>query len=319
VLRTSTAIYGLAVLLLVGLLIRLTLAYVLLPSSGFESDIGTFTAWALQLAEHGPGTFYASAGFADYPPGYLYVLWLVGGLGHLLAPFGNGDPVSVTTTLIKLPAIFADVAVAAVLYGVVRSWRSPRLDAHRLALIAAALYLLNPVSWYDSAIWGQTDAFAPSSSWSRSRRWSAATPRAQLASPCLPPSSSPNSASFCCPLWGSCFFVAISCDRDRVRGILCWPRGCCDRGYRTSRAMATHLVGCSGTPPAAGPHRPFSLNIVTFVGQMAKTAAGYPYLSVNGYNPWALIGSNGSNGIAFGGACRGIRTPWASLAPFREC
>ena len=35
---------GIAILLLVGLLLRLVLAYVLLPGSGFESDIGTFTA-----------------------------------------------------------------------------------------------------------------------------------------------------------------------------------------------------------------------------------------------------------------------------------
>src|SRR5262249_15330456 len=155
-LRPSTLFGALALLLGIGLLIRLTLAYVLLPHSGFESDVGSFTNWALRLAEHGPGSFYTDAGFADYPPGYLYVLWLVGGIGHLLAPFGGGDPTAVTTTLIKLPAIFADVAVGLVLYLVVRSWRSPRADANRLGLIAAAIYLFNPVTWYDSAIWGQT-------------------------------------------------------------------------------------------------------------------------------------------------------------------
>src|SRR5204862_2280427 len=46
-----TAFGSLAVLLLVGLLLRLTIAYVLLPGSGFESDIGTFTAWALNLGQ----------------------------------------------------------------------------------------------------------------------------------------------------------------------------------------------------------------------------------------------------------------------------
>ncbi|MDR5416295.1 hypothetical protein RHO86_24775, partial [Salmonella enterica subsp. enterica serovar Thompson] len=93
-------------------------------------------------------------GFADYPPGYLYVLWLIGGLGHLLAPFAGGDAVAATTALVKLPAIFADIAVGLVLYMVVRSWRSPRRDAERVALLAAAFYLFNPVTWYDSAIWG---------------------------------------------------------------------------------------------------------------------------------------------------------------------
>ena len=77
---------ALVILLLLGLALRLTIAYVLFPGSGFSSDIGTFTAWATTLAERGPGQFYTSTSFADYPPGYLYVLWLVGGLGQLLPP-----------------------------------------------------------------------------------------------------------------------------------------------------------------------------------------------------------------------------------------
>ncbi len=152
-LRLGTALPALAILLLVGLILRLTLAYVLLPGSGFESDLTSFRAWAMHLAETGPGTFYATAGFADYPPGYLYVLWLIGGLGHVLAPLANADPAAVTTALIKLPAIFADIAVGLVLFLVARSWRAPRRDADRVALVAAGFYLFNPVTWYDSAIW----------------------------------------------------------------------------------------------------------------------------------------------------------------------
>jgi hypothetical protein len=136
---TRTAVGSLAILLLVGLLLRLTIAYVLLPGSGFESDIGTFTAWALNLAQNGPGTFYAGGGFADYPPGYLYVLWLLGGLGNLLAPLANGSAASATVALIKVPPILLDIAVGALLFYVVRSWRSNRPDASRLGLIAAAL------------------------------------------------------------------------------------------------------------------------------------------------------------------------------------
>ena len=155
---TRTAVGSLAILLLVGLLLRLTIAYVLLPGSGFKSDIGTFTAWAIQLGQNGPGSFYASAGFADYPPGYLYVLWLLGGLGGLLAPLAHGDAVAATAALIKIPPILLDIAVGALLFYVVRWWRANRPDAARLGLIAAALYVLNPVTWYDSAVWGQVDA-----------------------------------------------------------------------------------------------------------------------------------------------------------------
>ena len=86
------------------------------------------------------------------------MLWLVGGIGNVLAPMANGDAASAIASLIKLPSMLADLAIGYLLYRLVLSWRRPHLDAQRLALLAAALYVLNPVTWYDSAIWGQTDA-----------------------------------------------------------------------------------------------------------------------------------------------------------------
>ena len=52
---------------------------------------------------NGPFGFYDRGFFADYTPGYLYPLWLVGVVGQFLG--GVGD-------LIKLPAILTDVALA---------------------------------------------------------------------------------------------------------------------------------------------------------------------------------------------------------------
>src|SRR5918999_770988 len=165
--RGSAAIPALVTLLLAGLALRLTIAYVLFPGSGFATDISSFVSWALTLADVGPGIFYASAGFADYPPGYLYVLWLVGLVANALAPLAAGDAGAVATTLIKLPPMLADVVVAFVLYRLVRGWaadgaaggrEATGARAHRLGLVAAAIYLFNPVTWYDSALWGQTDA-----------------------------------------------------------------------------------------------------------------------------------------------------------------
>ena len=51
---------------------------------------------------NGLNGFYERPGFHDYTPGYLYVLWVVGLVGQ--ASGGIGD-------LIKLPPIFADVAI----------------------------------------------------------------------------------------------------------------------------------------------------------------------------------------------------------------
>ena len=111
---------ALIVLLLGGLALRLTIAYVLFPSSGFESDIGSYASWALTLGEHGPAGFYANAGFSDYPPAYLYVLWPVGLLASAarmrLAAGGE---------LVKLPAILLDIAVGYVIYRLVLGWTWP--------------------------------------------------------------------------------------------------------------------------------------------------------------------------------------------------
>ena len=65
-----------AFVLLAGLILRLALAF--LP--GFGTDLGSFRAWSSQLADHGPWNFYDGGFFADYAPGYLYVLWFIGTL-----------------------------------------------------------------------------------------------------------------------------------------------------------------------------------------------------------------------------------------------
>ncbi len=65
---------------------------------------------------------------------------------------------SLATALIKIPPMLLDIAVGYVLYRLVLGWAWPGRRAEALALGAAALYVFNPVTWYDSALWGQTDA-----------------------------------------------------------------------------------------------------------------------------------------------------------------
>ncbi len=111
------------------------------------------------MAEHSPGGFYpalaASKSFVDYPPGYLLVLWPIGVIAQA---FGGGDPCSLATALIKIPPMLVDLVVGYVLYRLVLGWTWPGRRAEALALAAAALYVFNPVTMYDSALWGQTDS-----------------------------------------------------------------------------------------------------------------------------------------------------------------
>ena len=76
----------LGVLLALGLVLRLIIAYVLLPGSGFKVDVASFNGWAVELARNGPFGIYDRPLFIDYTPGYLYVLWALG----LLAQFLGG-------------------------------------------------------------------------------------------------------------------------------------------------------------------------------------------------------------------------------------
>ena len=148
--RQGSLVWALPALLLVGFVLRL----LFIGNEGFKTDVNTYTAWALGLSQHGFAAFYSTIGFADYPPGYFYILAAVGHLWRLA--FAAHDPgYVVLRDLIKLPAILADLGVGAILYALVR-----RFAGVGLALGAAALYLLNPATIYVSALWGQVDSIS---------------------------------------------------------------------------------------------------------------------------------------------------------------
>ena len=131
--RAPAAVPAVLLLLLAGLALRLIIAYVVFPKSGFETDIATFAAWALKLAADGPPDFYAGGYLTDYPPGYMLILWLVGRAGTALAALNQADPVSTVTGLLKLPAMAADIGIGALLYRLARGWLGDRPGAQRLA------------------------------------------------------------------------------------------------------------------------------------------------------------------------------------------
>jgi dolichyl-phosphate-mannose--protein O-mannosyl transferase len=148
--RQSVVAWALPALLLLGLLLRLAFVH----NEGFSTDISTYAAWAVGLSEHGFAKFYSLIGFADYPPGYFYILAVVGYFWH--AFFAAHDHTfAILRTLVKVPAILADIGVGVLLYVLVR-----RFAGSAFGLAAAGLYLLNPATLYISAAWGQVDSIS---------------------------------------------------------------------------------------------------------------------------------------------------------------
>jgi Gpi18-like mannosyltransferase len=131
------------------LLVLLIVKILIAPHFSYKVDVGSYSAWALKLAAEGPARFYAPGYFADYPPGYMYVLWAVGLLSRLLRAGWQSEWF---VALLKLPALLADLAVARLIFARLRPGRK------RVAWLAALAFALNPALLLNSTIWGQTDS-----------------------------------------------------------------------------------------------------------------------------------------------------------------
>lgn len=116
---------------------------------GYPNDIACWMGWSEGMVQNGPWHFYERMSFADYPPGYMVVLWALGGLRLLL---GIGYNTTGHLLLVKIVPILCDLGLAFVLYRVAR----PR--SAMLGVLLALFYLFNPAVLTDSAAWGQVDA-----------------------------------------------------------------------------------------------------------------------------------------------------------------
>lgn len=115
---------------------------------GHETDMNCFISWSNAIFENGISKFYTLDMFHDYPPGYMYVLYVIGALQKLFGFSGGASYV-----LVKLPSIICDIITGIFIYKIAKKKFSDGISA-----ILAALYLFNPASILNSSLWGQTDA-----------------------------------------------------------------------------------------------------------------------------------------------------------------
>ncbi len=290
-----------AVMLAIALIFRLILAYGIdgLRGSGFDADLGLFRYWADVLAEHAPWGFYANASYADYTPGYLYVLWIVGALRDI--GFATGLPADIVDSFIKLPAIVTDVLLA----WLVASMALELGVSRRRALVAAAVVAFNPLTWFDSVIWGQVDSFGTvflllgvRELWrGRHERAAILAVVAGLIKPQL---------AILVPI------VAVVAIRRAL-----WPAGGYgDEADPPRRGFAWEFrqigwrriltTGLAGYLTALALATPFGLSVLwpsatapfidsSLIRLIFSTAATYPYLTVNAFNWWALFPVGGES------------------------
>jgi dolichyl-phosphate-mannose--protein O-mannosyl transferase/Gpi18-like mannosyltransferase len=135
-----------AIFVLIALWAVKTLALLAFP--GFGVDVGSYQAWALQIAEQGPAHTYQQGYFLDYPPGYLYALWIAGTIARALGL--GGEPLRI---VVESPALIADFFLGLVVFAYIR-----RSGRRSLALIAMLMVALNPALLFDTVVWGQSDS-----------------------------------------------------------------------------------------------------------------------------------------------------------------
>lgn len=239
-------------LLGIGLFLRIAAAPWI---SGHPFDINLFKSWASSAA-NGLTGFYTN-GSSDYPPFYVYVLYLVGKLASTAAMN------SYFTLLIKLPSILADVATAYLLYRVA----SKRMS-FEISLLIAAFYTFNPAVFINSTFWGQVDSFF--------------TLLVVAALVLL----SENKLG-----WSTALLTAAVLMKPQ--GIIYLPVLFFVL-WRSKQLKAWLTAAASGIATVLLVVLPFSLNQSPswLIKLYSSTVNEYPYASVNGYNFFALLGAN---------------------------
>ncbi len=153
-------------------LFRLILAFIV-----WHPDINNHIDWGIRFFQYGPGKFFAPESnvwnftWPNQPPGTIYmfagirklfefvfnIFWIVNikvsVFPSIIVTFFESN---LYPALLKLPSILSDIGIGVLIYKIVSSFDTN--NAKKKAFWATIIWLVNPVVWYNSAVWGQTDA-----------------------------------------------------------------------------------------------------------------------------------------------------------------
>lgn len=252
------------VLLCLGLLIRMILA---VKVFGYGFDIIFFSDWAARMIEYGPSGFYTEDMLTDYPPLYMYVLYMI---GRIRAHFHIAQFSSMDLLLLKTPAICCDILCSFLIY-----WESRKYAklSEIQSVCIMSVYLFHPVVILDSVCWGQVDSILA---------FFIVVLCICLKNHRLIPAyvvygigvlSKPQMLIFTPVL------LAGILDHVFLKDFS-WKKFFCHLG--SGLCVIGGMVLCS---------IPFGLNKV--IAQYTSTLGSYSFATVNGFNFWALVGMNG--------------------------
>ncbi|MCL2702073.1 MAG: phospholipid carrier-dependent glycosyltransferase [Defluviitaleaceae bacterium] len=273
------------ILILGGLLIRLLAVGI---NRGHPTDINCFYAWADMLFRDGLRAFYASPAFTDYPPGYMYVLYVIGFLRDAFGLSYNGFAHNL---LIKTPAMLADVGLGVLLFRIaVNHAGKTQRKASLSPLAIAALYVFNPLTIMLSAVWGQVDSiYGLFLLWSLYLLTEKKDTEAYLvyAAAIL---VKPQALMF-----GPVFIVRAVLRLKEHRFHSAELAGFLFRCVLSLIFIIAALLPFMGTTAATFYDTPLGREIVlapVLQQLLDTTVASYPYCSVNAYNLYGLLGLN---------------------------
>jgi Gpi18-like mannosyltransferase len=162
---------SLIILLFLGLVLRLSLVFI-----GYHGDLNNNISWGTLAYSRGLNGFYGSSDASEWPysapnqPPLTLLLFaglrLVWEVTEKIILFLNANiPIFPSKLvwfwgdkgmilLVKLPSIIADLLIGLLIYKFIK--RSVKYG--KKAIVPFCFWLFNPLVWYNSSVWGQTDA-----------------------------------------------------------------------------------------------------------------------------------------------------------------
>lgn len=155
-------------ILFIGIFLRL----LLIGNTGFIADVSFWKSWSMAAADHGI-VWTAHNTNINYPPGFFYVLWIMGKIYRLVADphdFYNFWRENNFAFLLisKSFAIISDIVITVGIYWFFSQKEKlkhlfqfdvEKMTHWNIPLLLSTVFFLNPVVIIDSALWGQVESF----------------------------------------------------------------------------------------------------------------------------------------------------------------